>query len=193
MPKEQFNAGVELYKYLMKEYNIPLSKVGRHCDYRSTNCPGKNFPWKSLVNALKTGQASQQPKTQNKTTPQTSICGVAGVTKEQVIQHINLVNSDCKISCSLSEFIDYYFAYCKKYGIKAEIAVAQMLLETNYLRFGGIVQAGQNNYAGIGALDGNGKGQAATFKTAKVGVLAHVQHLFAYASVNPLPEALLRI
>ena len=187
MPKEQFHAGVELYKYLMKEYNIPLSRVGRHCDYRSTNCPGKNFPWTSLVNALKTGQTSQKPQTQNKTTPQTSICGVAGVTREQVIQHINTVNSDCKITCSLAEFIDYYFDSCKKYGIKTEIAVAQMLLETNYLRFGGIVQSIQNNFAGIGALDGNGKGQAATFKSAKIGVLAHVQHLFAYASVNPLP------
>ena len=39
-----------------------------------------------------------------------------------------------------------------------------------------------NNFAGLGALDGNSKGQAARFKTAREGVLAQVQHLVAYAT-----------
>ncbi len=188
MPKVQFNAGVELYKYLMKEYNILLKQVIRHCDARPTNCPGKNFPWRSLIVALKeSGNGGEiKGQQQKKTEVLTSICGITGITKEQAITHINSVNSDCKISCSLYDLVEYYFDYCKKYSIKTEIAIAQMLLETNYLRFGGIVQAGQNNFAGIGALDGNGKGQAATFKTAKIGVLAQIQHLFAYASVNPI-------
>ena len=40
----------------------------------------------------------------------------------------------------------------------------------------------QNNYAGIGALNGNAKGQAATFPDPRTGVRAQIQHLKAYAS-----------
>lgn len=177
MPHVQFQAGVELYKYLMKEYSIPLGKVIRHCDARPTNCPGKNFPWKSLISAL-----SGQKKTEIPSEVLTPICGKIGVTKEQVIQHINGINKDCKIGCKLSEWVDFYFEFCGKYNIKAEIAIAQALFETNYLRFGNIVQPHQNNYAGLGALDKNAKGQAASFASPGEGVMAHVQHLVAYAT-----------
>lgn len=44
----------------------------------------------------------------------------------------------------------------------------------------------QNNYAGIGALNGNAKGQAATFPDPRTGVRAQIQHLKAYASKEAL-------
>lgn len=177
MSSAQFKAGVELYRYLMKEYNIPIERVGRHCDYRATNCPGKYFPWKALMSEL-----SGKNKTEIKSEVLTSILGKTGVTKEQVLQYVNQINKDCKISVRLTEWIGYYFKYCEQYKIRAEVAIAQALHETNYLRFGNIVQASQNNFAGLGALDGNEKGQAASFPSAEVGVLAHVQHLVAYAT-----------
>lgn len=66
---------------------------------------------------------------------------------------------------------------------------AQSLKETGFFKYGGIVLPSQNNYAGIGALNGNGKGEAATFPTPRIGVRAQIQHLKAYASkkalVNP--------
>jgi len=64
MPTEQFEAGVKLIKTLMKEYNIPLINVLRHRDVvsdishtsNSTQCPGKNFPYIHLLDALRDGE-----------------------------------------------------------------------------------------------------------------------------------------
>ena len=53
-------------------------------------------------------------------------------------------------------------------------------------KYGGIVLPTQNNYAGIGALNGNAKGQAATFPDPRTGVRAQIQHLKAYASTEAL-------
>jgi len=64
MPIEQFNAGVKLIKTLMKEYNIPLKNVLRHRDVvsdithtaNSTECPGKNFHYVQMLDALRNGE-----------------------------------------------------------------------------------------------------------------------------------------
>jgi N-acetyl-anhydromuramyl-L-alanine amidase AmpD len=64
MPKEQFNSGKELIKELMEKYNIPLRKVLRHKDVisdithraNSTLCPGKNFPYIPMLDALRDGE-----------------------------------------------------------------------------------------------------------------------------------------
>jgi len=64
MPIEQFNAGVELIKTLMEEYNIPLINILRHRDVvsdlthtaNSTECPGKNFPYVQMLDALRNGE-----------------------------------------------------------------------------------------------------------------------------------------
>ena len=64
MPLEQFNAGTELIKELMNRYNIPLRNVLRHKDIvsdithkaNSTLCPGKNFPFIQILDALRDGE-----------------------------------------------------------------------------------------------------------------------------------------
>ena len=64
MPTEQFNAGVELIRALMKQYNVPLANVLRHRDIvsdltgktNSTQCPGKNFPYVHMLDALRDGE-----------------------------------------------------------------------------------------------------------------------------------------
>ncbi len=80
----------------------------------------------------------------------------------------------------------YYAAFGKDYGIKGDIAFAQALHETDFLRFTGVVQAEQNNFAGIGAIGGEIRGEH--FASPEEGVLAHIQHLFAYSSTKPLPN-----
>ena len=71
-------------------------------------------------------------------------------------------------------------------GVRADVVAAQSMLETGWLKFGGIVQANQYNFAGIGALDGNEAGNAASFESVREGLRAQVQHLKAYASTEPL-------
>ena len=71
-------------------------------------------------------------------------------------------------------------------GVRGDVAFAQSLHETGYFKFGGIVLPTQNNYAGIGALNGNATGQAASFPAPRTGVRAQIQHLKAYASTEAL-------
>ncbi|YAF96851.1 MAG: N-acetylmuramoyl-L-alanine amidase [Nodularia sp. CChRGM 3473] len=69
-------------------------------------------------------------------------------------------------------------------GVNYDIAFCQMCLETGFLRFGGDVRPEQNNFAGLGSIGGGV--EAASFPSARIGVRAHIQHLKAYASLEPL-------
>ncbi|MGD6991841.1 N-acetylmuramoyl-L-alanine amidase [Sutcliffiella horikoshii] len=80
---------------------------------------------------------------------------------------------------------EYYIELGDAYNIRGDVAFAQAIHETNYFRFTGTVKPEQNNYAGIGATGGEVRG--ATFATPEEGVLAHIQHLYAYANRELLP------
>jgi hypothetical protein len=71
-------------------------------------------------------------------------------------------------------------------GINHDIAFSQMCLETGFLRFGTDIKPQQNNFAGLGAVGGGAEG--ASFPSARIGVRAHIQHLKAYASLEPLVQ-----
>gem|GEM_PF-456641 len=69
-------------------------------------------------------------------------------------------------------------------GVNPEVAFAQMCLETGFLQFGGLVTADMNNFCGLGSI---GPGQEGLrFPDERTGVRAHVQHLKAYGSAEPL-------
>jgi len=69
-------------------------------------------------------------------------------------------------------------------GVNPDLAFAQMLLETSFLRFSGQVRLEQNNFAGLGAVDGGNQGLA--FVSPRQGVRAQIQHLKYYATTLPL-------
>jgi hypothetical protein len=69
-------------------------------------------------------------------------------------------------------------------GVNYDIAFAQMCLETHFLQFGGEVLPEQCNFAGLASA--NPEEAAATFPSQRLGVRAHIQHLKAYASQEPL-------
>ncbi len=71
-------------------------------------------------------------------------------------------------------------------GVNYDIAFCQMCVETGFLRFGSDIRPEQNNFAGLGAIGGGS--EAASFPSARIGVRAHVQHLKAYASLEPLVQ-----
>lgn len=101
---------------------------------------------------------------------------------------------------------DLYYSIAPDYGIRPDVALAQACKETGYFRFNGLVKAWQNNVCGLGATgvpcDGNTplngadptrvnfqKGvHGAIFVDLATGVEAHIQHLYAYACTDPLPE-----
>jgi hypothetical protein len=69
-------------------------------------------------------------------------------------------------------------------GINHDVAFAQMCLETGYLKFGGLVQPEWNNFCGLGAIGPEQPGLI--FPDTRTGVRAHIQHLKAYATNEPL-------
>lgn len=77
-----------------------------------------------------------------------------------------------------------YVEECGTEGVNSDIAFVQMCLETGFLRFGGLVTGDMNNFCGLGATDPEHPGLC--FPDARTGVRAHVQHLKAYASTEPL-------
>lgn len=117
----------------------------------------------------------------------TSIMGTAQATAQQMALFCRSRNPAPQITgCSLEALAQMYLIEGATEGVRGDVAFAQSLHETGFFRFGGIVQPGQNNFAGIGALNGNTAGQAATFPNALTGVRAQIQHLKAYASTEPL-------
>lgn len=71
-------------------------------------------------------------------------------------------------------------------GVNYDIAFCQMCVETAFLRFAGDIKPNQNNFAGLGNIGGGSEG--ASFPSARIGVRAHIQHLKAYASTEPLVQ-----
>ena len=88
--------------------------------------------------------------------------------------------------CTVEELARMFIEEGEAEGVRGDVAFAQSLHETGYFKFGGIVLPSQNNYAGIGALNGNAAGQAASFPDPRTGVRAQIQHLKAYASTEAL-------
>ncbi|TMU87545.1 sporulation protein [Bacillus sp. BHET2] len=111
---------------------------------------------------------------------QYSILGASLLKSEQLDDFAKSVNPTAPL---LGKFYIYYGDF---YGIRGDVAFAQAIHETNYFRFTGQVNPNQHNYAGIGTTGPGNDG--ASFKTPEEGVLAHIQHLYAYSSKNPLPQ-----
>lgn len=80
------------------------------------------------------------------------------------------------------EVVDLYLALAPLANIPAEVVIAQMLKETNYLRFGGTdpvfsATPDMHNYCGLKTADGSA---TARFPTPEAGVRAHLGHWLVY-------------
>lgn len=109
-----------------------------------------------------------------------SILGPTLLSPEHMNQFAKSINPDAP------DLGNLYLTFGEYFGIRGDVAFAQALHETGYFRYSGAVQPGQNNFAGIGATGGDNPG--AIFATPEEGVIAQFQHLYAYATTNPLPN-----
>lgn len=108
-----------------------------------------------------------------------SILGPTQLSAEKMNAFVRTLNPNAPL---LGE---YYKTFGEYYGIRGDVAFAQAMQETGYFRFTGDVRSGQNNFAGIGATGGV---RGASFSTPEEGILAHLQHLYAYATTLALPN-----
>lgn len=111
------------------------------------------------------------------------IMGGAVATQEQCVRYLLKHNPNPKLNVTPQELVSYYYEEGSRTGIRPDIAFAQALKETGYFRYGGTVIPAQNNYCGLGTTSATVQG--AYFATPRLGVKAHIQHLLAYASVEP--------
>lgn len=81
-----------------------------------------------------------------------------------------------------------YIEECEAEGVNHDVAFSQMCHETGFLRYGGLVTPGMNNFCGLGAIGPEQPGEH--FPSARIGVRAHVQHLKGYATDAPLKREL---
>ena len=89
-------------------------------------------------------------------------------------------------AATIEQFCQIFLEECQAEGVKAEVAFAQAMHETGFLKFGGDVLPNQYNFAGLGAT-GNGT-HGNSFKDVRTGIRAQVQHLKCYASTEPLNQ-----
>lgn len=111
-----------------------------------------------------------------------SVAGLSSVTPAQLEGELSAVNPG-HIHPDIAHL---YVTWGYRFGIRADVAFAQMLHETNFLRYGGDVQAWQNNFAGIGATGGGNPGNS--FANAEAGVIAHYAHLAWYVYPSHVNE-----
>lgn len=109
--------------------------------------------------------------------------GTGSMTKEQLVYFFLSQTNEAEPD-KIERLAGYYIEEAAAEGINADIAFAQMCLETGFLCFGGLVTADMNNFCGLGAIDEANRGLI--FPDEQTGVRAHIQHLKAYASVTPL-------
>lgn len=117
-----------------------------------------------------------------------SIMGNAEVSKEGFKKYFNEIAEKkgyvYKLNCSIDEFVDLAYEEANIEKVRPDIVIAQAIWETGYFQYGGIVNANDNNYAGLGATGAAGVKEK--FKTPRLGLRAQVQHLKAYASKDSL-------
>ena len=117
-----------------------------------------------------------------------AIMGTGRMTQEQLVSFFLTQTALAQTGEVDQEKVERLAAYYVKEsaveGINADIAFVQMCLETGFLRFGGLVTTDMNNFCGLGAINAENPGLA--FPDEQTGVRAHIQHLKAYASAEPL-------
>ena len=118
----------------------------------------------------------------------TPIMGQSQASKEQALKWLQQKGVDLT---QWGEIIDLYWKIAPKYNVRADVALAQACKETSFFRFGGLVKPEQNNFCGLGATGPGNTG--ASFPDKRTGVEAHIQHLYAYATTEPLPAGTIKV
>ncbi len=167
------------YKCTWGNFGAPHWAIARTAQYngllREIPLAGVN-PWRSATRA----EAAALLFNLMGTDPE-GVCGrFLGNSSDLVKYFRGKVKSGEKFSVSVEELARLYDVYCRRFGIRADVAWVQMCHETafGWAIMQGDVKPEQNNFAGIGATGGGVPGN--TFATAELGVIAQVVHLAWY-------------
>lgn len=152
---------------------VPVAVIA----FAATSCMSAPPP----VSGTAAGARAEKP------VPPMSIMGTGKMGEERLVSFF-LSNNPKADRAKVTRMAGYYIEEGALEGVNADVAFVQMCLETGFLRFGGDVTEDMNNFCGLGTVGGGQAG--ARFPDERTGVRAHVQHLKAYASTEPLRAAL---
>ncbi len=171
------------YKCTWGNFGAPHWTIARKAQYngllREFPLSGMN-PWRAATRA----EAAALLFNLMGTDPE-AICGrFLGNSSDLVKYFRSKVKSGEKFSVPVEELARLYDVYCRRFGIRADMAWVQMCHETafGWAIMQGDVKPEQNNFAGIGATGGGVPGN--TFATAELGVIAQIVHLAWYVYPN---------
>lgn len=183
----------------MFAYTAKASSAGYTANVQITDLEGKAGTYNVKVGVESKGGVITKDSRTTKVKMSTEIpvngyqiMGTTSVTAEQMVKYYKKYATypayySSTDAPTLKKFCQFYLTECEKEGVKAEVAFAQAMKETNFLRYGGDVKISQFNFAGLGATGGGVGG--ASFSSVQIGIRAQVQHLKAYASTEPLKQA----
>jgi hypothetical protein len=116
---------------------------------------------------------------------ETPVLGESALTAEQIVDWYEGVGIRSKSPTDVRRLAEIFLDEGAAHGVRGDIAFAQSMLETGYLRFGGQVRPSDHNFSGLGACDRCARGLA--FPSPTLGVRAQIQHLLVYA--DPAADA----
>lgn len=199
-------AAVELTRYLMRKYGVPVDRVLRHYDVTGKICPApfvhnttahtwesfkkavsKNggIVWSEWIRKILSAIAKFLTWLMEKHTDQymTPIMGRSCVSTDRIAAYI--ISKNPSAAYYARQLAKLYIEEGSYEGVRGDIAAAQAMVETGNLTFAGSeVTPDQNNFCGMGVTAGDRHG--CRFETMRDGVRAQIQHLKAYASEEPL-------
>lgn len=193
--------GVLLAALLLKKHGLSVNELYTHNHWMGhpdsivqgarKNCPLYILPhWAQFKQKVAAKLTELNGGATTTETGKTEIMGKAKASAQQMALFARSKNAEPQLpACSLEQLAQFFLEEGEAEGVRGDVAFAQSLHETGFFKYGGIVLPTQNNYAGIGALNGNATEQAATFPDPRTGVRAQIQHLKAYASTEPLVNA----
>lgn len=116
----------------------------------------------------------------------TSIQGRSVVDYKNMVEFVKHKSPYAK---DIEEIAKAFINVGEKYNIRGDIAFCQSIIETGWFKFDGgtTVTPDQHNYCGLGVVSKGVKGNS--FNTVDSGVTAQIQHLFAYACKDPIPNS----
>ncbi len=117
-----------------------------------------------------------------------SLLGETRVSAEGLVAAYEIVGHTPRLTIPLVELAQIFVEEGERYGVRADLAWAQSLVESGWFTYPsyGQVQTGDNNFAGIGAYDGAARGFA--YSNARTGVRAQMQLLYQYADKDAWAE-----
>jgi len=131
------------------------------------------------------------PKPPVSDSPDIEIIGQSGSTVDQMVSFFNASDGsypsgvyDSLGAATIEEFCSLIFEEAELEGVKAEVLFAQVMKETDWLRFTEAVKPEQCNFGGLGITDAKPEGDS--FVDVRAGLRVQVQLLKYFASEDAL-------